>query len=103
MDQPLTEALAADLDGAFEELVRAQQDRLYSLALRYSGNAADAEDLAQDAFVRAYRAMKRYDPERIRALDLRGWLTTILLNLCRNHAAKAGRRPRQAEPLMDLP
>ena len=56
MDQPLTEALAADLDGAFEELVRAQQDRLYSLALRYSGNAADAEELAQDAFVRAYRA-----------------------------------------------
>jgi RNA polymerase sigma-70 factor (ECF subfamily) len=102
MDQPLTEALAADLDGAFEELVRGHQDRLYSLALRYTGNAADAEELTQDAFVRAYRALERYGRERVRALDVRGWLTTILLNLCRNHAAKVGRRPREAEAPPEL-
>ena len=92
MDQPLAELLAADLDGSFENLVREHQDRLYGLAFRYVGSATDAEDLAQDAFVRAYRALARYEPARIRDLDLRPWLTTILLNVCRNHLARPARR-----------
>src|SRR5437773_7813059 len=103
MTDALTERLAADLDSAFESVVRDHQDRLYSLALRYLANASDAEELTQDAFVRAYRALERYDAERIRTLDLRAWLTTILLNLCRNHAAAARRRPRQIQPDVELP
>ena len=77
-------ALAKDLDGSFERLVLEYQDRLYSFALRLSGNPADAEEIAQDAFVRAYRAMKTYSEDRIRALSLKAWLYQITLNVARN-------------------
>jgi RNA polymerase sigma-70 factor (ECF subfamily) len=82
--------LADDLDRAFPRLVEAHQDRLYSIALRFLGNTADAEEVAQDTFVRAYRAIAGYDPARTRALELRPWLAAILVNLCRNRV----RRPR---------
>ena len=59
MNDLLTARLADDLDGTFEGLVLAHQDRMYSLALRYTGSASDAEELTQDAFVRAYRALGR--------------------------------------------
>ena len=69
--------LAADLDAAFESLVRTFQDRLFSFALRLCGNREDAEEVAQDSFVRAYRALKTYPEERIRALSLQAWLYRI--------------------------
>ena len=56
-DSQLIAALARDLDGSFEALVLAHQDRLYSIALRMLGDAGDAEEAAQDALVRAYRAL----------------------------------------------
>jgi RNA polymerase sigma-70 factor, ECF subfamily len=87
-DVSLTIGLADDLDATFEQLVRAHQDRLYSIALRVLGDTSDAEEAAQDAFVRAYRAIARYEPERIRELQLRPWLATIVLNLCRSRLAR---------------
>jgi RNA polymerase sigma-70 factor, ECF subfamily len=84
----LTAALARDLDGAFERMVRSQQDRLYSIALRMLGDPRDAEEVAQDAFVRAYRALAGYEANRIRDLQLRAWLATIVLNLCRNRVRR---------------
>jgi RNA polymerase sigma factor (sigma-70 family) len=89
-DAALLEALAANVDGAFERLVGEQQDRLFTIALRMLGDPRDAEEAAQDAFVRAYRALAGYDAERIRDLRLRGWLTTILLNVCRNRVRRPG-------------
>jgi len=83
-DVALVAALARDLDGAFERLVHEHQDRLFTIALRTVGNRSDAEELVQDAFVRAYRALGDYDADRIRELRLRGWLTTILVNATRN-------------------
>jgi RNA polymerase sigma-70 factor (ECF subfamily) len=76
--------LAVDLDGTFGALVGAHGDRLFTIALRVLGDRSDAEEAAQDAFVRAYRALAGYEASRIRDLRLRGWLTTILLNVCRN-------------------
>jgi len=89
MDDSLAARLATDLDGTFEALVREHQDRLYSLALRSVGDPGEAEELVQDAFVRAYRALVGYDPERRRVLAIRPWLSTIVLNLCRNRARRA--------------
>jgi RNA polymerase sigma-70 factor (ECF subfamily) len=89
MDDPLVARLVEDLDGTFEALVREHQDRLYSLALRSLGDPRDAEEVTQDSFVRAYRALRGYDTERRRTLQLRPWLSTIVLNLCRNHAKRA--------------
>ncbi len=91
-DDHLTADLARDLDGAFDALVVAHQDRLYTIALRMLGDPRDAEEAAQDALVRAYRALATYDPARIRELRVRGWLTTIVLNLCRTRGLRrAGR------------
>ncbi len=94
-DDRLTSELADDLDRAFEGLVLAHQDRLYTIAVRMLGDPGDAEEAAQDALVRAYRALASYDATRIRELRLRGWLTTIVLNRCRSVAARrATRGPR---------
>ncbi len=82
--------LARDLDAAFPTLVSEHVDRLYSISLRLLGDARDAEEITSDALMRAHRAIASYSPERIRDLDLRPWLTTIVLNLARNH----GRRRR---------
>jgi RNA polymerase sigma-70 factor, ECF subfamily len=98
-DLPLTAALADDLDGTFEALVLAHQDRLYSIALRVLGDPRDAEEAAQDAFVRAYRALGGYDAARIRELRLRPWLATIVLNLCRSRLA---RRPAAVRRQLSL-
>lgn len=80
----LAARLAADLDGSFAALVAAHADRVFSIALRILGSRPDAEEAAQDALVRAYRAMAGYDAERIRGLRLRPWLATIVVNVCRN-------------------
>jgi len=80
----LGDALANDLDGSFERLVRVFQDRLFGFAFRLTGRREDAEEIAQDAFVRAYRALGTYPAERIRAIALRAWLYRIALNVARN-------------------
>lgn len=84
--------LAADLDGSFEKLVRHYQDRLYGFAQRLAGNREDAEEIAQDAFVRAYRALKTYPADRVRALALRAWLYQIALNVFRNRVRRKRHR-----------
>jgi RNA polymerase sigma-70 factor (ECF subfamily) len=84
----LSEALARDLDGHFEQLVVAFQDRLYGFALRLLGSTRDAEESTQDAFVRAYRALQGYSAERRRELHLRAWLFQITLNVVRNRVRK---------------
>ena len=96
-DDRLAADLARDLDGSFDALVLAHQDRLYTIALRMLGDAGEAEEAAQDALVRAYRALATYDAERIRELRVRGWLTTIVLNLCRTRGLR--RAGRGAPPL----
>lgn len=83
-DSELRMGLAANLDACFERLVLSYQDRLYAFALRISGNTEDAEEIAQDAFVRAYRALAVYDRRKIEALALRPWLYQITLNVFRN-------------------
>jgi RNA polymerase sigma-70 factor (ECF subfamily) len=88
MDGPLLADLATDLDANFERLVLGHQDRLYTIALRLLGDPRDAEEVAQDAFVRAYRALASYEPIRIRELRLRPWLATIAINVCRNRARR---------------
>jgi RNA polymerase sigma-70 factor (ECF subfamily) len=86
--------LARDLEAGFPDLVAHHQDLVYGIALRMTGQPADAEDLAQEAFLRAYRALRRYTPERIASLLTRGWLAAIVANLGRDQARR--RRPAAA-------
>ena len=94
----LSAALAADLDGTFERAVLTYQGRLYGFALRLTGNRQDAEEVAQDTFVRAYRALQRFEPERITTLALRPWLYQIALNVVRNRLR--GKRHRTTPLLL---
>jgi RNA polymerase sigma-70 factor (ECF subfamily) len=63
------------------------------------GDPWDAEEAAQDALVRAYRALSGYDAARILDLRIRPWLATIVLNLCRS---RIGRRAAAGRPALSL-
>lgn len=97
----LATALAADLDGAFPDLVRATSSGVFSGALRLVGNRHDAEEIAQEAYLRAYRALQGYPPLRIRELNPEAWMWTIAANLCRNHHRTRSRRPQTSESHTD--
>ena len=90
----LAKALAADLDKAFPDLVSRLQNGVFSGLRQLTGDHHRAEDLTQEAFIRAYRAIQTYPAERIRTMRLRGWVWTIALNLLRNQARAESRHPR---------
>lgn len=68
----------------FERIVDEYQRRLYGFALRMTGNREDAEEIVQDAFVRAYRAIGKMTLQQRAELRLQPWLYTITLNVTRN-------------------
>jgi RNA polymerase sigma-70 factor (ECF subfamily) len=68
----------------FERIVDDFQRRLYGFALRMTGNREDAEEIVQDAFVRAFRALGKMTEQQRRELRLQPWLYTITLNVTRN-------------------
>jgi len=70
---------AGDLD-AFEALVKKYQKRMFTLAFRVIGNPDDAGEIVQDAFVAAYRGLKKFRGDAAFAT----WLTTITVNQARN-------------------
>jgi RNA polymerase sigma-70 factor (ECF subfamily) len=92
-DVALAAALADDLDSAFEALVCGWSQRLYAFSLRMTGRSRDAEELAEETLVQAWRALVGYDAERRRALRVRPWLFQIAANLARNRARSARRSP----------
>jgi RNA polymerase sigma-70 factor (ECF subfamily) len=102
-DVALANRLARNVDAAFPTLVADHQDRLYTIALRLLGDRRDAEEVAQDALVRAFRAMHDYPRERVAALRLRPWLASIAVNLARNRRRRLDERrpPGSLEPLLD--
>lgn len=81
--------LAGDVD-AFTTLVDRYYDRCARFAVRMLGNQDDAEDALQATFVRAYRALNRYQ-ERDK---FSAWLYRILVNQCRSLAARRSHRER---------
>jgi RNA polymerase sigma-70 factor (ECF subfamily) len=84
----LKRGLARDLDRHFDGLVTTYQRPLFAFAYRMSGCPRDAEEVVQDVFVRAYRALKSYETDRILAMAIQPWLYRICLNLSRNRGRK---------------
>jgi RNA polymerase sigma-70 factor (ECF subfamily) len=75
-------------DGAvWETLVGQHQEAVFRLAYLLLGDADEAEDVAQETFIRAYRALDRFDVNR----PLRPWLMRIASNLARNQRRSVGR------------
>jgi RNA polymerase sigma-70 factor, ECF subfamily len=83
-----------DEPGAFEELVLQFQHRLVGVMNHLVGQAEEAEDLAQEVFLRVYRARKSYHPR----CKFTTWLFTIANNLALNSL-----RSRQRKPVVPLP
>lgn len=98
----LPERLAVDLDSAFGAFLELEQGRVYAIALRLTGLPAEAEDLAQDTFMRAYRALSAWEPARIRELAIRPWLASIVVNLARNRARARTARPATVSLLDEI-
>ncbi|OPX90749.1 MAG: ECF RNA polymerase sigma factor SigE [Pelotomaculum sp. PtaB.Bin104] len=73
---------------AFEELVRIHQNRVYALCLQLSGSGEDAQDLAQEAFIRAFKAIETFRNEA----DFGTWLHRITVNVWLNTRRKNGGR-----------
>jgi RNA polymerase sigma factor (sigma-70 family) len=95
--RPLTEEdLVARAQGgdeeAYEELVRMYQGIAFRTAYLRAGNAADAEEAALDAFVKAHRALGRFRA----GAPFRPWLLRIVANEARNRRRSAGRRTQLA-------
>ena len=76
-------------DAALNELMARWQQPLVSFILRYTGNASDALDLAQETFIRVHESRDRYEPRS----KFSTWLFTIATNLCRNLARWRDRHP----------
>jgi len=73
--------------GAWELLVQAYQQPVFRLAYLLLGDGDDAEDVAQETFIRAYHALASFDADR----PLRPWLMRITTNLCHNWRRSVGR------------
>jgi len=80
---------SGDLD-AFEELVKRYESKVYTIAFRFTGNHADAGDLAQDAFIRAYQALGSFRGDASFAT----WLYRIASNVCRDELRRKQRRKK---------
>src|SRR3989338_344972 len=94
----IARAQGGDLS-AFDQLVLRHQGTVYAVSLRMLGNADDAQEVAQDAFVRAYRAIGTFRHEA----KLSTWLVSITMNLCRNRRRWWARRKRVIVASLDDP
>ena len=79
-DRRLTKLTAQGDTNAFGELVQLHQSAVFNVAYRMLGNQRDAEDLTQEAFIRAYKAFNSFDTDR----PFRPWIKRIATNLCLN-------------------
>ncbi len=75
---------------AFEALIRQHQRMVHSLCFRMTGSVADAEDLAQDTFIQAYRHISQFRREA----KVSSWLYRIAMNLCLNWQKRRQRLER---------
>ncbi|NIM95661.1 MAG: sigma-70 family RNA polymerase sigma factor [Anaerolineales bacterium] len=80
---------------AFAQLVERYQVPVYNLCFRMLGNNSDAEDASQETFIRAYRSLGRFDPER----KFINWVLTIASNYC---VDQIRRRRLQIIPLDEI-
>ncbi len=103
----VTTRLRANKEELFESLLRETYNKAFHLALRLVGHAADAEDLVQESYLRAYRFFHRYDPR----LPFTNWLYKIMTNTHIDQMRRKGKLKTvsldeihpETGALMDLP
>ena len=93
-DQYLVERVQDGDKQAFDILVKKYQHRIVVLVSRFLNNSADVQDVTQEAFIKAYRALPNFRGESA----FYTWLYRIAVNTAKNHLVSQGRRP----PSVDL-
>lgn len=96
-DELLARNVAAGRVDDFEELLRRYRHRVYRICYGMAGNAEDAEDWAQECFVRAYQQLGRYNPD----LPFAPWLLKVASNTCINLAKARTNRQERLEVGLD--
>jgi len=89
VDNELVERVKAGDKSAFDVLVRKYEGKLVKLISRYVHDHAEAMDVAQEAFIKAYRAMPKFRGDS----SFYTWLYRIGINTAKNHLVSQGRRP----------
>jgi RNA polymerase sigma-70 factor (ECF subfamily) len=92
--QIIARAITGDR-AAFEEIVRLHERRVLTLAYRLLGNGDDAQDAAQDVFLRAFKYLRRFDTRK----PLEPWLVRMTVNVCR----RLGRKQQRSASVQDAP
>ena len=91
LDDELMQRFQKGDEDAFNLLVRRHQQSLINFIARYIGDKDNAEDLAQETFIRMFKAANRYKPGRA---QFKTWMYFIAKNLCKNEIRNRGRRER---------
>ncbi len=89
LDQALVERVQAGDTRAFDLLVRKYQHKIVSVVTRYVSDWSEAQDVAQEAFIRAYRAIGAFRGDSA----FYTWIYRIAINTAKNHLVSRGRRP----------
>lgn len=84
---------------AFGRLVKRYQRRVYVTAYRMTGNPDDAADVAQDAFIRAFRKLDTFDQRS----DFFTWLYRVVMNVALNHLRRVRRHPTASLEEVEIP
>lgn len=82
---------------AIGQLVSRFQGDVYGLCVRLLHHRQDAEDVAQEVFLRVFRSLEGWDPSR----PLKPWVMSITVNRCRTHLAQRSRRPECVDFLQE--
>ena len=100
-DSDLVARAAAGDGAAFHALVERHRTLVYRLAYQFAGNHHDAEDIAQDVFIKVYRSLDRFRYDA----QLTSWLSRIVMNACIDHKrrqAPAGWAPFTEEAELQM-
>ena len=91
IERCLSDGPRAEKEAAWEEIVRRYRRRVFGVAYKFTGKYEEAEDLAQEIFLRVFRSLDRFDREA----DLGTWLYSVSRNHCIDRY-RSGRREREA-------
>jgi RNA polymerase sigma-70 factor (ECF subfamily) len=94
-DLALAEGCRAQQPAALRQLVEQYQSDVYGLCVRFLDDRHEAEDVAQEVFLRVFRSLGSWDRQR----PLRPWIIGIAVNRCRTFLARRARRPKVCENL----
>lgn len=97
-DKEMALAFQRGEDGAYQAIYARYQDRVHRVCRRMLGKPEDAQEAAQETFLRVYTALGKFNGR----YQLGGWITRIATNVCLDHIRARSRRPVEATPIEEI-